>query len=214
VDLGSLLIDRLGIAPPACVALVGAGGKTTLLRALYMAGRARGWQVQTATTTKVYRDQVADIADFLHGGIEGDKLVGVGPDSPLLRGADLVVVEADGARSKLVKAPDVHEPVLPAGVTHVVAVIGADALDRVIEDVAHRPMLVAAVCGCGPYERLTVERAAALLTSERGGRKHVPAGATYAVAITRVGPAQQALAGRLASKLDVAGVTSVLLPAQ
>lgn len=213
MDLGSLLIDQLGIAPPACVALVGAGGKTTLLRALYAEGRARGWRVQAATTTKVYRDQVADIPDFLHGGVQGDKLVGAAPDSPALRGADLVVVEADGARSMAVKAPDVHEPVLPAGVTHVVAVIGADALDRVIEDVAHRPMLVAAACGCGPYERLTVERAVALLTSERGGRKAVPAGATYAVAITRIGPRQRALAERLATMLAAAGVPSVQLPA-
>jgi len=214
VDLGRLLIDELDVSPPACVALVGAGGKTTLLRALYAEGRARGWRVQAATTTKVYRHQVADIAGFLHGGVEGDKLIGIAPDSPALRGADLVVVEADGARSMVVKAPDVHEPVLPDGATHVVAVIGADALDRVIEDVAHRPMLVAAVCGCGPYERLTVGRAAALLTSARGGRKGVPAGATYAVAITRIGPAQHDLALRLAAMLAAAGVPSVLLPAQ
>jgi hypothetical protein len=212
VDLGSRLIDELAITPPACVALVGAGGKTTLLRALHAEGGRRGWHVISGTTTKVGREQVADIAGFVHGGAEGDKLTGVPPDSPRLRGADMVVVEADGARSKVVKAPDVHEPVLPTGVTHVVAVIGADALDRVIEDVAHRPMLVAAVCGCGPYERLTVERAARLLSSARGGRKNVPAGAEYAVAITRIGPQQQRLAAALADSLAAVGVISVLLP--
>lgn len=212
MDLGRQLIDELAIAPPACVALVGAGGKTTLMRALYEEGRRRGWQVLAGTTTKVARAQVADIADFVHGGIEGDKLTGVAPGSAELRGPGLVVVEADGARSKLVKAPDAHEPVLPSGVSHVVAVIGADALDRVIEDVAHRPMLVAAVCGCGPYERLTVERAAALLTSRRGGRKAVPVGAVFAVVITRVGPRQQELAQRLAAALAAAGVASVLSP--
>jgi len=212
VDLGSRLIDELALTPPACIALVGAGGKTTLLRALHAEGRRRGWHVIAGTTTKVGREQVADIAEFVHGGAEGDKLTGVPPDSPRLLGADLVVVEADGARSKVVKAPDVHEPVLPAGVTHVVAVIGADALDRVIEDIAHRPMLVAAACGCRPYERLTVERAANLLTSERGARKDVPVGAAYAVAITRIGARQQALAERLASTLTAAGVPCVLLP--
>ena len=212
MDLGSQLIDELAIAPPACVALVGAGGKTTLMRALRAEGRRRGWQVIVGTTTKVGRAQVADIADFVHGGVEGDKLTGVAPDSAELRGAGLVVVEADGARSKVVKAPDAHEPVLPSGVSLVVAVIGADALDRVIEDVAHRPMLVAAVCGCRPYERLTVERAATLLTSERGGRKAVPAGASFAVAITRIGPRQQELAQRLAAALADVGVASVLSP--
>jgi molybdenum cofactor cytidylyltransferase len=212
VDLGRELIDELAIEPPACVALVGAGGKTTLMRALHAEGGRRGWRVVAGTTTKVGRAQVADLEGFVHGGSEGDKLTGAAPGSPLLRGAELVVVEADGARSMVVKAPAAYEPVLPAGVTHVIAVIGADALDRVIEDVAHRPMLVAAVCGCGPYERLTVERAAALLTSERGGRKAVPAGALFAVAITRVGPAQQRLAEALAEALAADGVPNVLLP--
>ncbi|MGB8859268.1 MAG: selenium cofactor biosynthesis protein YqeC [Ilumatobacteraceae bacterium] len=213
MDLGRDLIDTLAIEPPACVALVGAGGKTTLMRSMYAEGRRRGWRVLAGTTTKVGSAQVADIEGFVHGGIDGDKLTGVAPDSPLLCGADLVVVEADGARSKRVKAPADHEPVLPAGVTHVIAVIAADALDRVIEDVAHRPMLVGAVCGCGPYERLTVQRAAVLLTSARGGRRSVPAGVLFAVAITRVGPAQVQLARRLVEVLAVAGVPSVALPA-
>ncbi|MDO8364611.1 MAG: selenium cofactor biosynthesis protein YqeC [Actinomycetota bacterium] len=212
MDLGRRLIDELAIAPPACIALVGAGGKTTLMRALYAEGRRRGWSVLAGTTTKVGRAQVADIEGFVHAGAEGDKLTGVAPGSPALLGADLVVVEADGARSMVVKAPAAYEPVLPDGVTHVVAVIGADALDRVIEDVAHRPMLVAAVCGCGPYARLTVDRAAVLLASERGGRKAVPAGAAFAVAITRVGPAQLQLAQRLAAALAEAGVPTLVLP--
>jgi molybdenum cofactor cytidylyltransferase len=214
VDLGRQLIDELAIVPPACVALVGAGGKTTLLRSLHAEGKRRGWRVVAATTTKVGREQVADITGFLHGGIAGDKLTGVAPDVITLQHADLVVVEADGARSKAVKAPAAHEPVLPGVVTHVLAVIGADALDRVIEDVAHRPMLVAAVCGCGPYERLTVQRAAVLLASERGGRKSVPAGAAFAVVVTRVGPRQRELAEGLSSTLAAGGIRSVLSPLQ
>lgn len=215
MDVGRRLIDALGITPPACVALVGAGGKTTLMRALYDEGRRRGWSVVAATTTKVGRAQVADIADFLHGGVDGDKgdkLTGASPARIAGCAADLVVVEADGARSKVVKAPGAHEPVIPPSATHVVAVIGADALDRVIEDVAHRPMRVAAVCGCGPYERLTVERAAALLVSDRGGRKGVPPGTAFAVAVTRIGPGQHRLAGLLSDALGEVGVRAVLLP--
>lgn len=212
--LGRQLIDELAIAPPACVALVGAGGKTTLMRALHAEGRRRGWRVLAATTTKVAREQVADITDFVHLGVDDDKLTGVPPDDDALRGADLVVVEADGARSQMVKAPAAHEPVIPKRATHVIAVIGADALDRVIEDVAHRPMLVAAVCGCRPYERLTVQRAATLMASERGGRKSVPIGAQFAIAITRVGTAQRDLAEGLARLLAAGGIRSVLSPLQ
>ncbi len=215
MDLGQLLIDELGITPPAVVALVGGGGKTTLMRALHAEGVRRGWAVVAGTTTKVAVEQAADLPGFLHSGAVEDKLTGAADD--VVRAAatmhDLVVVEADGSRSKVVKAPARHEPVVPTCATQVIAVIGADALDRVIEDVAHRPMLVGAVCGCSPYGRLTVERAERLLTDpERGGAKGVPAGARFAVAITRIGPAQQRLADELAARLAARGVAAVRLP--
>jgi molybdenum cofactor cytidylyltransferase len=211
VDLGRALIDALSIEPPVSVALVGAGGKTTLLRALHAEARRRGWTVVAGTTTKVGRHQVTDLDGFVHGGERDAKLVGAPPEAFAGTGADLVVVEADGARSMRVKAPSVHEPVIPPTATLVLTVIGADALDRVIEDVAHRPLRVAAVCGCGPYGRLTVERAATLLTSADGGRKGVPPGARHAVVITRIGPAQRQLAAALAALLAERGVASVQL---
>jgi len=211
VDLGRQLIDTLDITPPACVALVGAGGKTTLMLSLYEEGRHRGWHVTAATSTKVGAAQVAGIDGFLHGGLDGDKLTGASFEAIANSPIGLVIVEADGARSKVVKAPAAHEPMVPPTATHVVVVIGADALDRVIEDVAHRPMSVAAVCGCGPYSRLTVQRAATLLTSDRGGRKGVPPGADFAVAITRIGPRQQQLAQELSTLLETSGVRTVQL---
>ena len=211
MDLGSQLIDSLGLAPPACVALVGGGGKTTLMLSLYAEGRRRGWQVTAATTTKVAAEQMVGIDDFVHGGLVGDKFTGASFDAIAACSSGLIIVEADGARSRVVKAPAAHEPMVPPSATHVVAVIGADALDRVIEDVAHRPMVVAAVCGCGPYSRLTVARAAALLTSDRGGRKGVPSGADFAVVITRIGPRQHDLAHQLAALLEESGVRTVLL---
>lgn len=211
MDLGRSLIDGLAIAPREVVALVGAGGKTTLMRALYAEARRRGWKVIAGTTTKVYAAQVEDLDGFVHGGEVAGKLIGVAPEAFACTGADLVVVEADGARSMRVKAPAAHEPVIPMAATLVIAVIAADALDRVIEDVAHRPLRVAAVCGCGPYGRLTIERATTLLSSAAGGRKGVPSGARYAVAITRVGPAQEALARALRESLAQNGIESIRL---
>ena len=215
MDLGDQLIDELGIVPPALVALVGGGGKTTLMRALHDAGRRRAWRCVAGTTTKVYAAQADDLPGFLHQARTGDKLVGREPaevDAAFESGRyDLVVVEADGSRGRRVKAPAAHEPPIPGAATHVIAVIGGDAINRVIEDVAHRPMLTAAVCGCGPYERLTPERAATLLTSERGSRKHVPPGAHFAVAVTRIGPRQRDYADELARLLRLSGVDVVLL---
>ena len=216
MDLGAELIGRLGITPPAHVALVGGGGKTTLMLALCAEGRARRWRCAAGTTTRVGAWQVRDAAPFLHGGREGDKLVGLPTgafDERFLGGEfDLLVVEADGSRGKVVKAPADHEPVIPSSVTQVIAVIGADALDRVIEDVAHRPMRTAALCGCGPYERLTPARAALLLSSPRGGRKSVPPTAQFAVAVTRIGERQQAGASRLVTLLGERGIVAIPLP--
>lgn len=216
MDLGAHLSAQLELRERELVSLVGGGGKTTLMRALAMHGTQSGRSVVAGTTTKVYASQAADLPNFLHRATEGDKLIGVEPNevNKLFEATThhLVVIEADGSRGRVVKAPAPHEPPIPTLTTHVLVVIGADGLDRVIEDVAHRPMRVAAVCGCGPYERLTVERATRLITSERGMRKHVPDSARFTVAITRVGERQKALAGALADSLLLQGVTSVVLP--
>jgi len=215
LGLGDHLIDGLGIRPGSLAALVGAGGKSTLMQELHRAGSARGWRCAAGTTTKVYAGQADGIPGFLHSHGEGDKLVGLPPEDidQWFRDhqPDLCVIEADGARSRRVKAPSLNEPVIPSSTSLVIVVIAADAINRVIEDVAHRPMLVAAVCGCGPYSRLTPQRACTLLTSDRGGRKRVPVGARFAVAITRIGPRQQADAGDLANLLTEAGVPVVML---
>jgi len=215
VALGDLLIDGLGITPPSLVSLVGGGGKTTLMHALFDAGTARGWRCGAGTTTKVYAHQADGLPGFLHSATADEKLIGVSPEfvdewfdheQP-----DLLVIEADGSRGRRVKAPSTDEPPIPGRSTLVIAVIGADSIDRVIEDVAHRPMRVAAVCGCGPYGRLTPERAALLLASERGSRKNVPVTARFAVAITRIGPRQRVLAIELSGLLAAQAIPTVLL---
>ncbi len=216
MDLGAHLTAGLELRERELIAIVGGGGKTTLMRALALHGARSGRSVLAGTTTKVYATQAHGLDHFLHRERAGDKLIGVDPQEVNRvfesRTYDWIVVEADGSRGKVVKAPGHHEPPIPSRSTHVVAVVGADGLDRVIEDVAHRPMLVAAVCGCGPYERFTVPRACLLLTSDRGLRKHVPADARFTVAITRVGERQRALADALVGALQSHGVPSVLLP--
>ena len=111
--------------------------------------------------------------------------------------ADHVVVEADGARQRPFKAPAEHEPVVPQRSTFVLAIMGADALGRVIWDQCHRPMRVAAVAGCEPFERLTPERAAKVLAHPDGGRKSVPADARFAVVVNRVDADNAYVAGAL-----------------
>lgn len=145
---------------PELVAIVGGGGKTSLMFALAAALPGR---VVMTTTTRIfaaqmkhapavaYEDDLPPLDDLLSthgrclvvGRVEGEKAMGVNPDLParlLARpDVDYVVVEADGSRMRPVKAPAEHEPVIPAASTLLVPMAGLDALEGPLETVAHRP---------------------------------------------------------------------------
>ncbi len=213
----TVTLDELAVAldvgPHEHVSLVGGGGKTTCLFAL---GRRLTGRVILTTTTKMGRDRTEGLPVLFspddstllaklddHGvvlvwGVDaGHKVLGVTPETcdRWFGIADHVVVEADGSRRRPFKAPRPFEPVVPTTTTLYVACVGADALGRVIADQCHRPLRVAALAGCSPYERLTPERLVRVLTSERGSRKNCPDGARFAVVISRVD-------GRVAADVD------------
>jgi len=146
------------------------------------------------------------------GGINDYKALGCDPDAVgrWLGLADHVVVESDGARRNPFKAPRVFEPPVPQSTTVAIAVIGADALGRVIADRCHRPLRVAAVGECSPYERLSPVIAARVLTSDRGSRKNVPAAARFVVVINKVRPDDGA-AVELAEILTTSGQQCLLV---
>ena len=196
------------------IALVGGGGKTTLAHVIV--GGLTGTRVLT-TTTKMGHDQHCGLQVVMGhddgeivaaagtgpvvgwSRIDGEKAVGVSPDRcdrwfDLL---DHVVVEADGARQRPFKAPADYEPVVPSTATLLVSVIGADAVGRVIADQCHRPLRVAALAGCSPYERLTPERAAVVLFHPRGAIRARPPGARLVVVINKIDRAQESLVGAL-----------------
>lgn len=201
------LANALELGGREHVAVVGGGGKTTTMFAL--ADQLSGTKVVT-TTTKMGHDQhwghpvllaptEAELtAAVAHGGavvawksIDGTKAVGVDQATcdhwfTEVEGVDHVLVEADGARRRPFKAPGPLEPVIPASTTTTIVVVGADALGRVIGDQCHRPLRVAALAGCRPYERLTPDRAATVLLHERGFLASVPPAARLAIIITKV----------------------------
>ena len=190
------------------MALVGGGGKTTLLFAL---GGQLPARTLLTTTTRMGRDRTGGFpclidpsdaelaAAFSHDdavlvwkSADNRKALGFGVstvDGWFSAGtADHIVVEADGARRRPFTAPAPWEPPIPPESTHVVACIGADALGYVIADRLHRPLRVAAAARCSPYERLTPQRAANALTSPVGMMKNVPPGARFTVAINGADP--------------------------
>jgi probable selenium-dependent hydroxylase accessory protein YqeC len=179
------LIDALGLGPREHVALVGGGGKTTLMFALAEELRRNGKRVITSTTTKVWHrealqyEKIVLVGDGLQWrdktreglGREGTVFVGrsildsgkVEGISPSL--ADDVyhdseihylVVEADGSAGHPVKAPAEHEPVIPSSVTMVVAMMGLEAMGaRLDEATAFRVEQVKNVTGLHPGDILT-----------------------------------------------------------
>lgn len=223
----ALRIDSSG----ALVAFVGAGGKTSLMLAL---ARELPGRVVVTTTTRMGWGQIEQAAAeldalvvtypalptgqvgtvLLVGEREGEKVRGVPPEVPrelLARNlADLVVVEADGARRRPVKAPAAHEPVIPSGATLVVPVVGIDALHGRITDVAHRPALAAKlladrgqistpteqISGASEEHRLTAADITTLLTDAQGGLKDVPDGARVVGFVNKVETTAQLAAAR------------------
>ena len=200
--------QALGLGRRSLVALVGGGGKTTLLFAL---GRNLPARTLLTTTTRMGCDRTGgfpcligptdnDLASALDRDdavlvwrtTDDRKALGYAPadvDRWFATGAaDHIVVEADGARRRPFTAPAPWEPPIPESSTHVVACIGADALGYVIADRVHRPLRVAAAAGCSPYERLTPSRAATALTSEVGMMKNVPRSARFTVAVAGADP--------------------------
>ncbi len=215
-DLGS----ALHLGPHELVSLVGGGGKTTVLFEL---GRQIDGLVVLTTTTKMHSGRTAgyhvvngpsdrELIDALtayrtvlvwrHGARGKAHGVDRASCDRWFDLADHVIVEADGARQKPLTAPGPFEPVVPTATTLLVACVGADALGRVIADQCHRPMRVAAVAGCSPYQRLTPQRLVSLLLSDRGLMKGRPADARFAVVVNNVGPAEQPFVQELVDIID------------
>jgi probable selenium-dependent hydroxylase accessory protein YqeC len=90
-----------------------------------------------------------------------------------------VLVKADGARTRLLKAPDEREPQVPAGADRVVPVASVGAVgEPLTDDIAHRPERVAAITGAAVGDEITPELVGEVLAHPEGGLKDVPPDAT------------------------------------
>ncbi len=108
------------------------------------------------------------------------KLRGIDPAwvAPLAGQRTFVLVEADGSRGRPVKAPEAHEPVIPAITQVVLGFVGLDGLGRPMDDTTvHRPERFGAVTGCAPGASIRLSHLAALARSPQGLFKGTPAGA-------------------------------------
>ena len=161
MELAPLLGIQRGIT-----AIIGSGGKTTLLRTLAdeLPGRVL---LCTSTHFLGYRDLPAVLDPTEPARSPTGKLVDCGiPYEVLASLADFVLVEADGSRQLPLKAHAEHEPVIPACSRQVICVVGLSGLHRPVAEAVHRAELFCSLADCSPEDAATPERVARLLIQE------------------------------------------------
>jgi len=217
---------------PGITAIVGGGGKTTLMLSLARALSRSGARVIVTTTTHIFppehilscnpanineaQNVISQNNPVCFGKpSQNEKLTT--PDLPIEQMeaiADYVLVEADGAKRLPLKAPAGHEPVIPASAALVIAVAGLDGIGQTIAEAAFRPARYAALCGKMETDAVTPIDAARVLAHETGQRKGVPANARFAVLLNKADDeARQNIALEIASDLERHHVERVVIAA-
>lgn len=170
---------------PGVTAVIGGGGKTTLLRTLGEELAAGGGRVLLCASTKMLPfDGLLNLIDpsveVLAGALDTWRLVCAGapvpgtgkltaPALPMVRLAELadyVLVEADGAAGRPMKAHASHEPVVPPEAGRTICIVGASGFGRPIAAAAHRPARYASLAGLPETAPVTPAAEAAVLTAE------------------------------------------------
>jgi probable selenium-dependent hydroxylase accessory protein YqeC len=195
----STLVKDLGLKPREVIALVGAGGKTSLMYTLAKELRSFNHKVITTTTTKIYPPESWQSPALILGGAEiwpdmrqaldrfghvtwaggrapGNKLAGVLPVhlSTLWASGlpDFLIVEADGSAQRPIKAPGSGEPVVPMETTLFISIVGLSALNKPLnKDQAFRPEIISLLTGVPLGAPMTWETIARLMVHSEGGLK-------------------------------------------
>ena len=90
-----------------------------------------------------------------------------------------VLVKADGARTRRLKAPNDREPQIPRNADTVIPVASVGAVgESLTTETAHRPERVAEITGAAVGDEITPELVGRVLAHRRGGLKGIPAHAT------------------------------------
>jgi len=235
-----LLSDLIDLPDYPLISLVGAGGKTTTMYTLARELAQKGKRVITTTTTQIFTPTADETEELIieaeislllnkvqvawnhHRHItvaasvnERGKLMSLHPDIVLqliqIGGADAVIIEADGARHRQIKAPAHYEPVIPTETNVALLLMSAEAINQPLsEAIAHRPERIAAVTGIDIGGMLTPDVIARLMTSENGALKDIPENAKTYLLVTHAtrdrGESVLELAGLVRKSQCISGV--------
>lgn len=173
------------------IAVVGGGGKTSLIFRLAEELKRTGKKVIVTTTTHMAYDRTRPYAEAGHweklnhnignygysvaAVLEKEKGKIASPSSEILdqlkEDCDILLIEADGAKCLPLKVPETWEPVIPPWTDLVIGVLGLDSLGKKIAGTAHRPDKVAAFLGKNVSDQVVPEDLVKIASSVNGLRK-------------------------------------------
>ncbi len=178
--------EALSLGRGGVISLVGAGGKTSLMYSLARELVSAGKRVLTTTTTKIFMptsdespvtivsripEEIVEkaktlLVDYSHLTVGSeylqahDKLNGLEPSViEYILHADLfdfIIIEADGADRKPLKACAPHEPVVPLFSDYIVALVGLDVVARPLtEEWVFRSTIFSRIAGLELMQNIT-----------------------------------------------------------
>ena len=225
---------------------MGAGGKTSLMFRLARELSGQGDPVLTTTTTKIYtpnrkqssivmvsqsakalkkkarailrhKPHISAGSQFIHFQ---SKLQGFPPQtidalwqSGIFR---WIIVEADGAAGKPLKAPASHEPVIPKCTNWVIGMAGLEAIGKALtERWVFRPQLVSKISGLTPGDPISASAIADVFMSSDGVLKNIPVQAKRFAFLNQADSQERLEDGKKIARVIVshkeAGFTGVLI---
>ncbi|MFC6826208.1 selenium cofactor biosynthesis protein YqeC [Halopelagius fulvigenes] len=220
------LSETLAIDDDSVVAVVGAGGKKTTL---YRLAAETGGVVTATVRIPIFDEEVERVvvtADPEAAAAEEarrplglvperereDRYLGYDPgvvDALAAAGVGPLLVKADGARTRLLKAPNDREPQIPAAATHVLPLASARVVGEPLSERAvHRPERVSELAGVEEGEEIRPSHVAAVLGHENGGLKGVPDGARAIPTVNMVDTPELADAAREIARGVLDGTTA------
>ena len=225
------LIDALD-ARRGIVCAVGAGGKKTTLYRILAEHPGRVGLTATVMSTlpdhgivdtrliataSELRRSVPSVAMHHHRvafaapGHRPGRFAGLDPDEAAelhrLGHFDVMLVKADGARMRGIKAPRADEPVVVPGCTTLISVVSAAVIGQALDEhVAHRAELLAELLDISIGTPITASHIGRLLSSAHGHRQHLRTARHIAV-INQVDDAARLLQARDAARTALSSAT-------
>lgn len=163
-------------------AVVGSGGKTTLIHRMAEKYLSEGKKVFVTTSTHMYIEEdtvISDDADEIISVMQDKGCVMAGTAEPkderkikalsretyekVCRYADVVLVEADGSKGMPIKFPKETEPVIYDNTDEIIVVCGLSAIGKKTKDVAFRLELVKQCLGIEEDTYITAQHVQKLI---------------------------------------------------